>query len=316
MQENRSFDSYFGTYPGANGIPGGACAPDPRTGECVAPFHDSRDEDFGGPHGVPNAEGDVDGGKMDGFIAQAEKGAQCASNAPGCSPCSTVEAEAQIRCQNVMGYHDAREIPNYWTYAQNFVLEDNMFESVRSWSLPEHRFQVSGWSASCPNGDPNPMDCVNNIGNPNNPEQNPATTMSWTDITYPLHQAGVSWRYYVFAGNEPDCESDEAVTCAPKKQGPKTPGIWNPLPAFTDVKEDGQLENIQSLDSFYTTVHEPTCRLPQVAWIDPNSVVSEHPPALISRGQAYVTTLVNAIMRSPCWNSPAIFLSWAHWCGL
>ena len=48
-----------------------------------------------------------------------------------------------------MGYHDAREIPNYWTYAQNFALDDNMFESVASWSLPEHLFMVSGWAADC-----------------------------------------------------------------------------------------------------------------------------------------------------------------------
>src|SRR5690348_15272065 len=40
MQENRSFDSYFGTYPGADGIPAGVCVPDPVNGGCVAPFAD------------------------------------------------------------------------------------------------------------------------------------------------------------------------------------------------------------------------------------------------------------------------------------
>ena len=38
IQENRSFDHYFGTYPGADGIPPGVCVPDPRGG-CVRPFH-------------------------------------------------------------------------------------------------------------------------------------------------------------------------------------------------------------------------------------------------------------------------------------
>jgi hypothetical protein len=42
---------------------------------------------------------------------------------------------------------------------------------------------------------------------------------------------------------------------------------------------------------------------------------SEHPTALISNGQAYVTTLVNSVMRSPCWGSTAIFLSWDDWGG-
>ncbi|MBV9309618.1 MAG: hypothetical protein JOZ73_02235, partial [Solirubrobacterales bacterium] len=52
MQENRSFDSYFGTYPGADGIPPGVCNPDPQNGGCVKPFHNFDDTNFGGPHGV------------------------------------------------------------------------------------------------------------------------------------------------------------------------------------------------------------------------------------------------------------------------
>src|ERR1700686_289593 len=57
MQENRSFDSYFGTFPGADGIPMSngvptVCAPDPKTGQCVAPFRDSYDLTQGGPHGA------------------------------------------------------------------------------------------------------------------------------------------------------------------------------------------------------------------------------------------------------------------------
>ncbi|MBV9453258.1 MAG: hypothetical protein JOZ19_03935 [Rubrobacter sp.] len=54
MQENRSFDHYFGTYPGADGIPMQnvvltVCVPDSQTGECVQPFHDSNDLNRGGP---------------------------------------------------------------------------------------------------------------------------------------------------------------------------------------------------------------------------------------------------------------------------
>jgi phospholipase C len=43
IQENRSFDHYFGTYPGADGIPPGVCVPDPRGG-CVRPFHSRRSQ--------------------------------------------------------------------------------------------------------------------------------------------------------------------------------------------------------------------------------------------------------------------------------
>ena len=50
-------------------------------------------------------------------------------------------------------------------------------------------------------------------------------------------------------------------------------------------------------------------------WITPAEPYSEHPPALVSPGQAYVTGLINAIMRGPDWKSTAIFLSWDDWGG-
>ena len=78
IQENRSFDHYFGTYPGADGIPmqngvASVCANDPITGQCIKPFHDANDINYGGPHGMRSAVTDIDGGRMDGFVRQAEK---------------------------------------------------------------------------------------------------------------------------------------------------------------------------------------------------------------------------------------------------
>ncbi|HWX95319.1 MAG TPA: alkaline phosphatase family protein [Solirubrobacteraceae bacterium] len=307
MQENRSFDTYFGTYPGANGIPPGVCVPDPVNKTCVRPFHNPANKNFGGPHGAEAATADIDGGKMDGFVATAEGGAKCSSNEPTCSPCSGTAGA----CIDVMGYHDAREIPNYWTYAQNYVLQDNMYASGAAWSLPEHLFMVSGWSANCEAG--NPLECVETL---HSARPGSSTHYAWTDITYLLNRAKVSWRYFVSAGTEPDCQFDEALTCKPAPQEAKTPSIWNPLPYFDDVKADGQLGNIQSLSNYYSDVQQPTtCGLPNVSWVVPNGFVSDHPPTSISNGQTYVTTLINAVMRSPCWNSTAIFLSWDEWGG-
>ena len=170
MQENRSFDSYFGTYPGANGIPAGVCEPDPVNGGCVAPFHDGSDKNDGGPHGTEAAVADIDDGRMDWFVGQVEKAEKCTGTDPGCNQCPE-----SSDCEDAMGYHDAREIPNYWTYAENYVLQDDMFESDASWSPPEHLFMVSGWSASCPDGGPDPMDCTNEQEIPwdQRPEVNP-----------------------------------------------------------------------------------------------------------------------------------------------
>src|SRR5262249_54418695 len=131
MQENRSFDSYFGTYPGADGIPPGVCVPDPRAKTCDRPYHDPYLLNRGGPHAMGNAARDIDGGRMDGFVEQADGAEQTCTNFanPWCRKHGRID---------VMGYHDAREIPNYWAYAKNYVLQDHMFEPNASWSLPAH----------------------------------------------------------------------------------------------------------------------------------------------------------------------------------
>jgi phospholipase C len=296
-------------------------------GGCVRPFHDHADRNFGGPHSAWNARADIDGGFMDGFVAQAQSGERCGSVNPNCSPCHQYRIGNPARmCVDVMGYHDAREIPNYWTYARDFVLQDHMFSTVSSWSLPEHLYEVSEWSAFCTN----PFDafsCHSAIQRPNpdwvRGQFGPGTGIkgpsdqrphyAWTDLTYLLHAHHVSWGYYVFKGTEPDCESDAAMSCQPVVQGPHTHGIWNPLPDFTDVRQDHQLRNVQSLSNFLVATSRGT--LPAVSWIVPNGNVSEHPPHLVSAGQTYVTGLINAIMRSPDWPSTAIFLSWDDWGG-
>src|SRR5438067_6690930 len=95
MQENRSFDHYFGTYPGADGFPRNpdgsfaTCVPNPATDSCEKPFHDTRDLNAGGPHGQVNAVKDINGGAMDGFVASAEnakvKNCKTNPNNPICS---------------------------------------------------------------------------------------------------------------------------------------------------------------------------------------------------------------------------------------
>ncbi len=93
MQENRSFDSYFGTYPGADGIPHGVCVPDPLNGGCVAPFHDSADTNSGGPHSANNATADINGGLMDGFVGSGREGPGLQHERPELQPMPAGSAE-------------------------------------------------------------------------------------------------------------------------------------------------------------------------------------------------------------------------------
>ena len=307
MQENRSFDSYFGTYPGADGIPAGTCVPDPATGTCIAPYLDTNDVNAGGPHGAANAVADLNGGAMNGYVGQAEKAQGCTT--PGTPECQT----------DVMGYHDGSDIPNYWSYAKNFVLQDQLFEPNASWSLPMHLYMVSEWSASCtlPTA---PFTCTNELQNPGFQDANPNDQLlgpqpnySWTDMTYLFHKDGISWRYYLKQGIAPDCANGAERCDNAPRQGPATPGIWNPLPDFETVRENRQMGNIQDTAAFQAAAQAGT--LPAVSWVIPSQAVSEHPTAKVSTGQSYVTNLVNDVMKGPDWGSTAIFLSWDDWGG-
>ncbi len=309
-QENRSFDDYFGTYPGADGIPmkkgiASACVPMSQA-SCVRPYHTRTDVDGGGPHSHAAALLDINGGKMNGFIAEARNGlTKCVHflNRPSC---------AFEQPRTVVGYHDQREIPNYWAYARHFVLQDHMFESILSWSLPEHLMAISEWAAHCKNHDP--MSCTNdNVAPKSLRIAQTKPIYAWTDLTYLMYHYGVSWRYYVDPGDQPDCTNDGDVACPSVKQRVRRPDIWNPLPRFDTVREDHQLRNIQPVDQFVQAARDGT--LPDVSWVVPNQTDSEHPPARISDGQAYVTKLINAVMEGPDWSSTAIFLSWDDWGG-
>jgi phospholipase C len=331
FQENRSFDSYFGTYPGADGIPmrngvPTVCVPDPeQQSRCVRPFVDHEDRNGGGPHDALASALDVDGGRMDGFIAQAELGRRSCRNPtnPACLSGPPTD---------VMGYHTASDIPNYWAYASHFVLQDHMFESVHSWSFPSHLYLVSGWSADCFRPT-DPMTCTSalmpKLASPADP-----TPYGWTELTYLLHRAGVSWGWYLdhgaasplgLDGPPRSCGPTGAAAGRPhlaprshrrttrnrRRQG--VPPIWNVLPGFTDVHEDGQVGDVMDLSCFLAAAKAGT--LPAVSWVLPAPADSEHPPALVSVGQSYVTRLVNAVMEGPDWASSAIFVTWDDWGG-
>jgi phospholipase C len=319
MQENRSFDSYFGTYPGADGIPmkhgrPTVCIPDPQTATCVRPFHDPSLVNEGGPHGYPDSVRDIDGGRMDGFIASALAARHSYCLRSPFSP-SCPQSVGRRGKPDSVGWHDAREIPNYWTYARRFVLQDHMFEPVLSWSLPAHLAMVSAWSAFCPLPDDVWRCRTNTYQTRDRLDVNNGsdlTPFQWTDITYLLHKAGVSWAYYVAPGTQPDC-SDDAMFCPTQPQHVGTPDIWNPLPRFQTVHQDGELGNIRWVGQFFAAARAGT--LPAVSWIVPNGKSSEHPPASIATGQAWVTRLVNAVTEGPDWSSSAIFLTWDDWGG-
>ena len=317
MEENRSFDSFFGTYPHADGIPlkhgvPTVCVPD-GVGQCVKPFLDKNGvDDSGGAHGPLAGREDVDHGRMDGFIRVTAKKlirtCRRARHNPAC---------AHLLRPNVMSYHDGAQIPDYWAYAHDFVLQDHMFEPNWGWSLPAHLWLVSGWSAECT--DPyKASTCTTNLAMSTGPSAPLAShphgpLYAWTDLTYLLHKYHVTWASYVQKGVPPDCLTGP-IGCYTKLRHSSTPGMWDPLPNFTDVRQDRQGGAARApLPDFYRAAANGT--LPNVSWVTPDWTDSDHPGAPLGQGQAWVTRLVNAVMQGPDWNSTAIFLAWDDWGG-
>lgn len=292
MEENHSFDNYFGTFPAANGIQSGVCVPDPATSGCDAPYHNVSGLTHDLPHNIGGARTDIDKGKMDGFVRSEQ--AICS--------CSTHYS---------MGYLTAEDVPIFWRYAENYTLSDRLFEPVRSWSYPSHLMMVSDWSAKC-TSTADPMSCTANAS-PNNALNAgtwPANQIPWTDLTWLLHGSGVSWGYYVAPGTEPDCTANGCTAA----QNAGTPSMWNPLPWFSDVQQDGQLGNVKEVDAFYSDLSSGG--LPAVSWIVPNRKESGHPGVSTNAdSESYVVSLINAIESSSAWNSTAILLAWDDWGG-
>jgi phospholipase C len=286
------------------------CAPDPILGRCVRPYHSASQRQVGGPHDEESSESDVDGGKMDGFVRElVESHYPCAVERRTAECSELIGPGGQ---PDVMSYHTRKEIPNYWSYADHFVLQDRMFAPADSWTLPAHLYLVSGWAAHC--SDPRvPMSCRSDIdlkdewrvqqARPNRP------LWGWTDITYLLHEGGVDWAYYV--------GDDTCLRAGCPKRGPRvTVTAQMPVPWFTTVREDHELRRVRGHGDYYEAARRGT--LPAVSWVMPYAAVGEHPLTgkhQIWQGMCHVTSVVNAAMRGPDWDSTAIFLTWDDWGG-
>ncbi|HLW83356.1 MAG TPA: alkaline phosphatase family protein [Candidatus Acidoferrales bacterium] len=277
VKENRTFDNYFGTFPGADGATSGTIS----TGQVISLGHtpDSTPNDIS--HDWSAAHLGVDNGKMDKFDL-IPGGGTLISGAP--------LAYTQL--------HEA-DIPNYWAYAQNFVLADNMFSSLEGPSFPNHLYTVGAQSAGAVN---NPNSSNNNWGcdSPASTTVETIDTDGTKDFVYPcfdfqtltdsLTTAGISWKYY-----------------APGEG--QSGYIWSALDAVRHIRL-GQLWTTNVLSDQQFVADAQSGNLPAVSWLVTNFKNSEHPPSSTCRGENWTVQQINAIMQSPDWSSTAIFLTW------
>jgi phospholipase C len=229
MQENHSFDNYFGTYPGADGIPEGTCMPiDPAAlpeTECVEPYHleERAITDIGHSRGVFNAQ--YNDGKMNGFLS-----AFADQPSIGTRP---------------MGYYDDRDIPFYWNVADNYVLFDRLFTSASSGSVQNHFYWLTG-----------------SPGNPGNDRLLPGGFDHIPTIFDRLQEAGVSWKFYV-QNYRPD------VTFRTPGDGEVSAQlVWVPLLSYNRFLDDPALNSrIVDMSEYFQDLANGT--LPAVSFMVP-----------------------------------------------
>lgn len=275
MQENHSFDNYFGTYPGADGIPPGTCMPrNPAapTGGCVRPYHlgNKPIADLGHNQVVYNAE--LNGGKMNGFV-------------------SAFSAQGIQDPTQAMGHYDDRDIPWYWNVADNYVLFDRNFTPAHGGSISNHMFWVTGQNG-LPAGAP---------------ESLPKAGFDIPTIFDRLQASGVSWKFYVQ-------NYDPLITFRTRARGDRgAQVVWVPLMAYARYLDNPELfKHIVPIEEYYNDLAKGT--LPAVSYLVPSGA-SEHPPGSIAAGEAFVRTLVTSLQRSSAWPTSAFMWSYDDWGG-
>jgi phospholipase C len=276
MQENHSFDNYFGTYPGADGIEPGTCQPkdhsDPSKG-CVEPFPMGDRPALDLPHSRSAFLGQYRDGHMDGFVSSLR--------------------DEDISFGSVMGYYDDSDLPFYWNIADEYVLFDRFFSSAGGGSVWNHFFWVSGAP-----------------GNPDGDTLRPNGFRTPVTIFDRLQDAGVSWKFYV-QNYQP--EITYRTYTRPINADQSAQVVWVPLLNYPRFLDDTELSSrIVDLDQYFTDLRDGT--LPEVAYIVPSGS-SEHPPGNLQSGQRFVRTLILELMRSTAWSSSAFMWTYDDWGG-
>src|SRR5262245_60052896 len=317
VKENRSFNHYFATYPGALGRTSGPtircsetrCEPGP-----VVPL--SRAPDVM-PHDLAHCflcgAVAIDGGRMDGF-----------NRMNGLRPLNAADIPAELG-YDLLGYSylTRADLPNYWAYADRFVLADRFFTSMYGPTFPEHLFTVAAssnlivgnkiekWGPGSYCDDDGeyahrfPEDLLpEQIERLMVMEENITQDPSYADrirsmwrryrlcfdirvLPDLLERAGVSWKYYA------------------------TPDAWNnALQAIRHVRFGPMWDRVQPPVNFLRDLRRGT--LPQVSWVVPPSPYDEHPGLGKSTcaGENWTVQQANALMRSSAWRSTVVVLVW------
>ena len=281
FKENRSFDHLFGTMPGVNGATQGKLS----SGRTI-PLSHAPDRSGNYAHDWGAVLKAINHGKMDAFDTTF-----------GCG-------KPKYLCYS---QYSAKDIPNYFAYAKNYLIADNFFSSMTGPSFPNHQYTIasqangaisnpmregqkwsSNWGCDSPSGsfvasyDPNTKQ-FSQI----------SPCQDYQTLADLLDAMGISWKYYAPAEGTSGYQ-------------------WSAFDAIDHIRNGPAWQrNVVSYTQFVSDASDPTnCKLPAVSWLVPDTHDSEHPTAPMSQGQNWTTAQINAVMQGTCWSSTAIFLTW------
>ncbi len=294
IKENRSFDSYYGTFPGANGATSATIS----TGQTIQMGHqgDQLPHDITG-HGWWDAITGEDGGKMDRFdlvVSGSTNG-------------------------DYLGFTQLQQsdIPNYWKYAQNFVLADNMFSALNGASFPNHLYTIAAQSGGVWN---NTLQ-INGHGQLWGCDANPATQVPVLALNLVVTKPFPCFDFQTLA----DLLDGAGLTWAFYAPPVGTAGyVFSTYDAINHIRNTALWKEHVFLDTQFAS-DAKAGKLPNVAWLvttgkssfgtggsGGNSSVdnNEHPPGSVCTGENWTVAQMNALMSGPNWSSSAVFLTY------
>lgn len=302
IQENRSFDNFFATFPGAAGTTTGKTPPRKTASgtsttyplkmvnlaEKIQPFYR-----------YANYLQDYDGGKMDGFWNQKVQLPQ--GEGPG---------------SLVYQYVNPAQITPYWSMAKQYVLADHMFMTTGSNSFPAHQDLIAGattiskgtevvdqpstfpWGCDAATGTVTTL--LTSAGK-YAVDRGPFPCFKYRTMRDTLDAKGVSWKYYT-----PSIEMPAHI---------KDGAVWSAFDAIHDVRYGSEwTTNVSSPETnIYSDISKGA--LPAMSWVIPDFVNSDHSETNTDTGPSWVSSVVNAIGQSRYWNNTVIIVVWDDWGG-
>ena len=277
VKENHTFDSYFGSFPGINGATTGVV--NVHGVDKTIPLNAGQNVPLNFCHEWNCAQRAYDGGKMDAFNLADTK--NCAAPPYFCY---------QVGSQSL--------IPNYWSLAQHYVLDDNAWSSLRGASFANHLYIMGAGS-----GPDIPRSVITSppggIWGCDSPSTSTVQLLNGTKV-YPcfsfstladeMQQAGVSWKYYAPTHNQAGY-------------------IWNAPDAFSQLRNT-QLWKTNDVPYTQFATDAAQGKLPAFSWLAPSTTVSEHNGDPVCQGENWTIQQIEAVMNGPEWSSTVIVLTW------